>query len=743
MTTAARGTILAGRYRLEDRTHNSPDGAHWRAVDSTLDRRVSVRVMRPGHPFAAAAADAARRVALIDDSRLVRVLDVGQDGDVGFVVSEEVDGDTLASLVERSPLAPPAVRRIIGEVSEGLTAAAARGLHHLQLTPRSVIVCRDGSVKIAGTAVEAAATGLEPDHAASANRTDAVALVALLYSGLTGRWPLAGPGFPPAPRGEGGNPVPPADLVPGIPNDLDTLCVVTLGGAEDGPRTPAELVGELSPWLSAEEAPLRAAARRAGPETPTGPPGPDSPLRFKSSPIRRGGFKPIRPMTPMTPGASASANDGPAAEPGQARRRSASLFTTPSVAATGSLPIPKEPAGGGPRRMDSLFTQQTVYPDPEVAKPAAAEEIPAERDPSSTIRAIPPIMTARPAAYDAPAHDATAHGATAYDQTAYDQDAYDQDDEPAEAHRLEPAYRVEDEPIRDEAVDQSLGTETGRPSGYRPERPASWTRPLGPPMATNADEPLVPWGPGWQNEGGPPSALEATGPFPILIPPATPPREQSRWVIFAVAIVLVLGLVVAFFSLRDLGSSGDVKPTEVGASLPTSTAAVTAAPTTEAAEVTPTATASATPSPSAAGPAPQIGKIRSIDPQGNGDENTDVSPLAVDGKDSTVWHSQNYTSAQFGSLKKGVGLALKLKKSAAVSSVTIDFNGTGGAVEIRTGDDAGLDGSTLVGKATMKDGEVTVKTDDAKPSNYVILWFTKLSSVDGQHKLEVSEVRLK
>src|SRR5690349_13214571 len=118
MTTAARGTVLAGRYRLEDRTHNSPDGAHWRAVDSTLDRRVSVRVMRPGHPFAAAAADAARRAALIDDPRLVRVLDVGQDGDVGFVVSEEVDGDTLAALVERSPLAPPAVRRIIGEVAE-------------------------------------------------------------------------------------------------------------------------------------------------------------------------------------------------------------------------------------------------------------------------------------------------------------------------------------------------------------------------------------------------------------------------------------------------------------------------------------------------------------------------------------------------------------------------------------------------------------------------------------------------
>jgi hypothetical protein len=218
--------------------------------------------MRPNHPFAADVADAARRAALIDDVRLVRVLDVGSDGEVGFVVSEYVDGDSLATLVERSPLSPPAVRRIIGEVAQGLDGAAGRGLHHLRLTPRSVIVCRDGSVKISGTAVEAAAAGLEPDHAATASRVDTVALIALLYSGLTGRWPLGDAGFPPAPRGEGGGPVPPADLVPGVPNDLDTLCVVTLGSAEDGPRTPAELVAELAPWPTAEEAPLRAAPRR-------------------------------------------------------------------------------------------------------------------------------------------------------------------------------------------------------------------------------------------------------------------------------------------------------------------------------------------------------------------------------------------------------------------------------------------------------------------------------------------------
>jgi hypothetical protein len=318
-----------------------------------------------------------------------------------------------------------------------------------------------------------------------------------------------------------------------------------------------------------------------------------------------------------------------------------------------------------------------------------------------------------------------------------------------------PAPEVDEEPVDETPEPDANDTDFygpdrrgfDRTAATPGERPGPWNRqtgpnPLvGPPPSASPGEPLVPWGPGWANESGPPSALEATGPFPILIPPEAPPREQSRLVIFAVTVVLVLGLVVAAFTLRDLGSSNDdVQPQETGAALPSTPAAVD--PTTASA-TDPTPTPSASASAPAVSVAPTVAKIRSIDPQGNGDENTAKSPLAVDGKAGTFWYSMNYTSAEFGSLKKGVGLALKLKKSAAVSSVTIDFNGSGGAVEVRTGDGTDLSSSTRVGRATMRNGRVTVTTDDAKPSKYVILWFTKLSSVNGQHKLEVSEVRLK
>jgi hypothetical protein len=738
MSTAIRGTVLAGRYRLEERIHSGPDGAHWRAVDATLDRRVSIRVMRPGHPFSAAAADAARRAALVDDDRLVRVLDVGTDGQMGFVVSEDVEGDSLASLVERSPLAPPAVRRIIGEVAQGLDAAAARGLHHLQLTPRSVIVCRDGSVKIAGTAVEAAAAGLEPDHAASANRTDAIALVGLLYSGLTGRWPLGAPGFPPAPRGEGGAPVPPADLVPGIPNDLDTICVVTLGGSDDGPLTPAELATQLAPWLPADEAPLRAAGRRLPADAPTGPPGPDSPLKIRPSKRGAKSARAGRPLPPaVTNGTDASNGAGEAAS-GSTPRRSASLFSTPSVAATGQLPIPKEPPAAGPRRMDSLFTQQTVYPgtaSPAGSQPSpAAEESP--RNPKSAFGSIPPIeappITASPPRWSAPVARAPRG-----------KDALPTEPPPADEPNLPGMPPLDRSDEGDHAVERAGGQ----------GRAADPPRLAGPPGSTQVSDrddpdapewqrkfdPLVPWGPGWHNDAGPPSAVEATGPFPILIPPESPPREQSRLVIFSVALVLVLGLLVAAFSLRDLGSSGNAGPVETNTPLPSSTVAALE-PTTEPPTPTPTVT---TPTPTPAAVPVSLAKIGTIDPEGDGEENTDRSPRAVDGDPSTSWFSKTYTSADFGGLKQGVGLTFRLKKPAAVSSATIDFNGTGGQVELRTASGPDLGSSVRVGKATMRNGQVTVEADGAKAAKYVILWFTELPSVEGQYKVEVSEVRLK
>ncbi len=129
----------------------------------------------------------------------------------------------------------------------------------------------DGRVLVGGLALDAALLGGAGGDARSTTRADAVGLVRLLSAALTGYWPgdpgallpTGGDTLPLAPVLDG-SPVPPADLVPSIPNDLDTLCVVTLGPNDDGPHSPGELVRELEPWGEIRSSGIGAAAAAAG-----------------------------------------------------------------------------------------------------------------------------------------------------------------------------------------------------------------------------------------------------------------------------------------------------------------------------------------------------------------------------------------------------------------------------------------------------------------------------------------------
>ena len=245
------GSVLAGRYRLEGQVRTRPGGSLWRAVDETLDRPVLVQAFVLGHPYGPEIVDAARRAALVEDPRLQRVLAAGEERGTAYVVLERLSGRTLVDLLGTGPLPAESARRIVGEAAQALDRAAARGLHHLRLRPTSLVVAADGTVTVVGTAIDAAADGAESPNTPAATRSDAVGLVALLYAALTGRWPGAqDSGLARAPR-VAGRPVPPGDLVAGVPNDLDTLCAVALGPHEDGPRTPGELAAQLSPWAAA------------------------------------------------------------------------------------------------------------------------------------------------------------------------------------------------------------------------------------------------------------------------------------------------------------------------------------------------------------------------------------------------------------------------------------------------------------------------------------------------------------
>ncbi len=185
------GSVLGGRYAVTLRTSEGVHHERWRANDHTLEREVVLVCFSAAASVAAAALDAARRAAGIEDPRLVRVLDVGTDQGVGFIVEEPLTGAVpLSHLLQSGGLAADEVRRLTGEAATALDKASHRGLHHLALTPSALLRMPDGAVKVRGLATEAALTDADRLSDERASRADAVGLVKIAYAGLTGRWPM-------------------------------------------------------------------------------------------------------------------------------------------------------------------------------------------------------------------------------------------------------------------------------------------------------------------------------------------------------------------------------------------------------------------------------------------------------------------------------------------------------------------------------------------------------------------------
>jgi len=241
-----RGTLLAERYRLDHPVATDLPGVErWLAHDQVLDREVTATLLRSGR--VRQAQDGARRAALVTDPRLLRVLDVGDHDGLAYVVTERASGHTLADLTARGPLPADQARAIVGEAAVALETARRRGVHHLALRPSALHIGKSGVV-VSGLGMDGELRDHGLGDARSTTRADTVALVGLLYVALTGRRPGSPDGQWAAPM-VAGTMVPPAELVPGIPNDLDTLCAVTLGPHDDGPHSPAELVHDLEPWV--------------------------------------------------------------------------------------------------------------------------------------------------------------------------------------------------------------------------------------------------------------------------------------------------------------------------------------------------------------------------------------------------------------------------------------------------------------------------------------------------------------
>jgi hypothetical protein len=181
------GHKLARRYRLEECVTRLDGFSSWRAVDEKLRRAVGVHTLPADHSRARSVLAAARSAALLGDPRFVQVLDAVEENDLVYVVHEWLpDAVELTTLLASGPLEPHDAYQMVSQIASAMAAAHREGLAHLRLNPNAVLRTSSGQWRIRGLAVNAALRGVSSD---TPQRTDTESVGALLYAGLTQRWP--------------------------------------------------------------------------------------------------------------------------------------------------------------------------------------------------------------------------------------------------------------------------------------------------------------------------------------------------------------------------------------------------------------------------------------------------------------------------------------------------------------------------------------------------------------------------
>ncbi|HEX4837380.1 MAG TPA: serine/threonine-protein kinase [Solirubrobacteraceae bacterium] len=133
--------MLLGRYRLLERLGAGGFGVVWRAHDETLERAVAVkRIPLPSVQERERATREALATARLAHPAIVALYEASSDEDAFYLISELVEGDTLARLIAAEELCDEDVVEIGLALAEALGHAHARGVIHRDVKPQNVLV---------------------------------------------------------------------------------------------------------------------------------------------------------------------------------------------------------------------------------------------------------------------------------------------------------------------------------------------------------------------------------------------------------------------------------------------------------------------------------------------------------------------------------------------------------------------------------------------------------------------------
>ncbi|AMO84636.1 Serine/threonine-protein kinase PrkC [Solibacillus isronensis B3W22] len=209
------GKHISGRYKILKLIGGGGMSNVYLAHDIILSRDVAIKILRYDLSNEEELHRRFQREALsatsLTNPNIVSIYDVGEDGDMHYIVMEYIKGKTLKQYIQEfSPLSAARSAHIMKQLTSAIAHAHENGIIHRDIKPQNILMDEEGNVKITdfGIATSLGATSftqtnsvigtvhyLSPEQArggVATMKSDIYALGIVFYELLTGELPFSG-----------------------------------------------------------------------------------------------------------------------------------------------------------------------------------------------------------------------------------------------------------------------------------------------------------------------------------------------------------------------------------------------------------------------------------------------------------------------------------------------------------------------------------------------------------------------
>ena len=139
-------------YRIVDKIGEGGMGVVWKAIDTTLDRTVAIKVLpqtfREEPERLARFEREAKSLAALNHPNVASLFGLHEFEGASFITMEFVEGEDLSKRIQRGALSVEEALPIAIGIAEALVAAHARGIVHRDLKPANVLIDTEGVPKV-------------------------------------------------------------------------------------------------------------------------------------------------------------------------------------------------------------------------------------------------------------------------------------------------------------------------------------------------------------------------------------------------------------------------------------------------------------------------------------------------------------------------------------------------------------------------------------------------------------------